>query len=287
MRSGRRGADGRRSGRPVVAGPGRGAGRSRLPRGPAYPGAVPGRPRRSPLGRALWVAAELAMTAGVLVLLLVAHQLWWTNVQAHAAARREVAALERQWTTPGPSAATTPGDDSPVVSGTPTTAATAAAPPSGDAAPAREDLAFAVIRIPRIGVTAPIAEGTSKPHILNHGYVGHYPGTAGPGQTGNFALAGHRNTHGEPFRYINRLRPGDTVEIETATYRYTYVIRRTLPQTYASDGTVVAPVPYSSVHPGARMSGVDRYITLTTCTPEFTSRYRLIVWGVLTGAHPR
>ncbi|MGW4700153.1 class E sortase, partial [Streptomyces sp. NPDC004285] len=30
-----------------------------------------------------------------------------------------------------------------------------------------------------------------------------------------------------------------------------------------------------------------RYITLTTCTPEFTSTYRMIVWGKLVDERPR
>ena len=45
--------------------------------------------RRTPLGRALWGGAELAVTFGVVVLLLVAHQLWWTNLRAHESARRD------------------------------------------------------------------------------------------------------------------------------------------------------------------------------------------------------
>ncbi|MDX2756684.1 class E sortase, partial [Streptomyces scabiei] len=47
--------------------------------------------------RALLVAAEGAVTLGLVLLLFVAHQLWWTNRQAQEAAAREVAALEREW----------------------------------------------------------------------------------------------------------------------------------------------------------------------------------------------
>ncbi|WP_410090182.1 hypothetical protein [Streptomyces sp. OR43] len=36
--------------------------------------------------RGLWTGAELVMTLGVVLLLLVAHQLWWTNRQARAEA---------------------------------------------------------------------------------------------------------------------------------------------------------------------------------------------------------
>ncbi|MDX3483505.1 class E sortase, partial [Streptomyces scabiei] len=47
--------------------------------------------------RALLVAAEGAVTLGLVLLLFVAHQLWWTNRQAQEAAAREVAELEREW----------------------------------------------------------------------------------------------------------------------------------------------------------------------------------------------
>ncbi|MCZ4118863.1 class E sortase [Streptomyces sp. H39-S7] len=246
--------------------------------------------RRTPLGRALWGAAELGVTFGVVVLLLVAHQLWWTNLRAHESARREVAALERQWEAaparaadPDPAQAPT---DAPTMDTSDDKASTKA-PQRQPTAPERDDLAYAVLRIPAIGVTAPVAQGIGKGAILNHGYVGHYPQTAQPGQTGNFAVAGHRNTHGEPFRYINRLRAGDTMTVETATGRFVYVVERTVPQTYPSDGSVIAPVPFSAVHPGARMTGAGAYITLTTCTPEYTSKYRLVVWGRLKSAQAR
>ena len=231
-------------------------------------------------GRVLWGLGEAAVTFGVLVLLLVVHQLWWSNVTGHAAARHAVAALERHWDAVAPktSEQSATARSGAVRGRAPATAADASSSgPDG----------YAVIRIPRIGVTAPIAEGVSKARVLNHGFVGHYPGTAQPGELGNFALAGHRNTHGEPFRYINRLRIGDTVSVETATARYTYVVIATVPRTSADDGTVIAPVPYSSVHPADRLTGPGHYLTLTTCTPEYTSLYRLVVWGRLRSVAPR
>lgn len=141
--------------------------------------------------------------------------------------------------------------------------------------------------MPRLSLRAPVAEGVGKAEVLNKGYVGHYPGTAQPGGAGNFAVAGHRNTHGEPFRYLDRLRRGDTVTVETAAATYTYVVGQVLPQTSAADGGVIAPVPRSRVKPSYGYDRPGYYITLTTCTPEFTSRYRLVVWGTLTSARPR
>ncbi|QIY71296.2 class E sortase [Streptomyces sp. RLB1-33] len=151
----------------------------------------------------------------------------------------------------------------------------------------RSSQAYAVLSIPRLGLRVPVAEGVSKRDVLNKGYVGHYPHTQQAGQAGNFALAGHRNTHGEPFRYINRLRRGDEIDVETAAGRYVYVVDKTLAQTSANDGGVIREVPRSTVRPAYGYSAPGYYITLTTCTPEYTSRYRLVVWGTLTSMRPR
>ncbi|KAA6224217.1 sortase [Streptomyces albofaciens JCM 4342] len=264
------------------------------------------RRRRPPAVRVLWAGAELAVTFGVLVLLLVVHQLYWTNRQAQASARDQVSRLERQWDARrAPSAAPRPGTvaPEPQPSTEPEPESTPHPEPERhgvrmsqefrstlEQAPPprpRPDAAYAVLRIPRLGLTVPVAEGTSRTAVLNKGYAGHYAHTAQPGEQGNFALAGHRNTHGEPFRRLDRLRPGDTVEVVTAAVRYTYAVDRTLPRTTPSDGTVTAPVPYSTARPGYRYTEPGAYLTLTTCTPEYSSAYRLVVWGRLTGALPR
>lgn len=52
------------------------------------------------LARGLWAGAEVAVTLGVVVLLLVVHQLWWTNRQAREGAERKVRALEQEWGSP-------------------------------------------------------------------------------------------------------------------------------------------------------------------------------------------
>ncbi|NUW05291.1 class E sortase, partial [Streptomyces sp. CAI 127] len=38
---------------------------------------------------------------------------------------------------------------------------------------------------------------------------------------------------------------------------------------------------------GSGFTKPGRYLTLTTCTPEFTSTYRLIVWGKMVDERPR
>ncbi|MEV5969745.1 class E sortase [Streptomyces sp. NPDC051921] len=224
-------------------------------------------------------------------MLLVVHQLWWTNEQARAEAVRSVHALEREWdaSPPAVSPSGTPGaapSDGPAPDVTPSREAASDGSPSGGArdeegtAPAPSS-AYAVLRIPRLGLSVPVAAGVGKRDVLDRGYVGHYPGTAQPGRTGNFALAGHRNTHGEPFRYINRLQEGDRITVRTRAGTFTYRVDRVLPQTSARDTGVIEPVPRSLVHPSYGYDRPGAYLTLTTCTPEFTSRYRLVVWAEL------
>ncbi|PBC63446.1 class E sortase [Streptomyces sp. Tue6028] len=276
----------------------------------AHPGGVRGRVpgvvhhgtrrRRALRRRALWTGGELLVTVGLVLLLLVVHQLWWTNRQARHGAERKVQALEREWGEPradasapagGPGGGAASDGDS---DGGPDPAEGASpaggrrtSTAGGSGQQPRWSQAYAVLTVPRLSLRVPVAEGVSKPGVLDKGYVGHYKGTQQPGQAGNFALAGHRNTHGEPFRYINRLRRGDTITVETRTALYTYVVDRTLPQTSPSDGGVIRSVPRSTVRPSYGYSEPGYYITLTTCTPEYTSRYRLAVWGVLRSMRPR
>ncbi|MBD3934309.1 class E sortase [Streptomyces chumphonensis] len=205
---------------------------------------------------------ELFITCGVLLLLFVAYQLWWTNVQAGFERQQATSRLEEKWD------------------------AREAAERRPDAFEPGEG--FALMYLPTLDVAVPVAEGIDKDGVLDKGLVGHYDEASGLetampwDEEGNFAVAGHRNTHGEPFRYINRLRAGDPIVVETADTYYVYEMTSVLPQTTPSDVEVIAPVP-----PKSGFTEPGRYVTLTTCTPEFTSKYRLIVWGKMVEERPR
>ncbi|MFF0132351.1 class E sortase [Streptomyces mirabilis] len=256
------------------------------------------RRRRAAYRRVVWGGGEVLVTVGLLLLLLVVHQLWWTNRQAREGAERKVQALEKEWGSgeaegkgqelgagvSGAGSGASSGGGSGASGGGGSGASTGSGRARGTP---RSSQAYAVLSIPRLGLRVPVAEGVGKRDVLNKGYVGHYPHTQQAGQAGNFALAGHRNTHGEPFRYINQLRRGDEIDVETAAGRYVYVVDKTLPQTSAKDGGVIREVPRSTVRPAYGYSAPGYYITLTTCTPEYTSRYRLVVWGKLTSMRPR
>ncbi|MCZ4086193.1 class E sortase, partial [Streptomyces sp. H34-S5] len=76
------------------------------------PVVVQGRVRGAPrvaFARVLWACAEVVTTVGVVVALLVVHQVWWTNRQAVAAAQDRVRALEREWGA-GPAAPAVPAE---------------------------------------------------------------------------------------------------------------------------------------------------------------------------------
>ncbi|MFJ6832635.1 class E sortase [Streptomyces sp. NPDC091209] len=204
------------------------------------------------------MVGEVFITTGVLMLLFVTYQLWWSNVRAHEQAGSATQHLQQDWA----NGKRNPGTFSP-------------------------GQGFAILHIPKLDVVAPIAEGTSKTDVLDRGMVGHYGEaplkTAMPdAKTGNFALAGHRNTHGEPFRYINRLKPGDDIVVETQDDYYVYKMTSILPVTSPSNTSVLDPIPK-----GSTFTAPGRYITLTTCTPEFTSKYRMIVWGKMVEDRPR
>lgn len=148
-----------------------------------------------------------------------------------------------------------------------------------------EGTADAVVRIPRFGddYAVPVLEGTSD-EVLAAGY-GHFTGTADPGEVGNYALAAHRVTHGQPLAEMPDLEVGDEVIVETADTIYTYRLvtsgdALTVPFTA---GWVLDPLPENpdpgGVDPGLRPGA--RVLTLTTCSELFHTDDRLVAFGTL------
>jgi sortase A len=79
-----------------------------------------------------------------------------------------------------------------------------------------------VLRIPRLGIEAPVLEGTSE-FVLNRG-VGHIEDTPKPGGEGNSGLAGHRDGF---FRGLKDIVAGDVLELETRTSVSRYRVDKT------------------------------------------------------------
>ncbi|MET8505504.1 class E sortase [Streptomyces sp. NPDC004787] len=210
--------------------------------------------------------SELCVTAGALIVLFVGYLLHWTGVRADDATAGQLAGLQQEWV------------DRPVEPppGTPAAPGASAAP-----RPYTAGKAFAVMYVPRFGREWewPVLEGTAV-GTLKKG-LGHYAGTARLGETGNFAVAGHRRTYGDPFKDVPRLREGDAVVLTDGTTWFTYRVDRAPLRTVPTDTAVIDPVPRKS-----GFDGPGRYLTLTTCDPEWGSSHRLIVWAHLDATRP-
>jgi sortase A len=138
--------------------------------------------------------------------------------------------------------------------------------------------AIGLLRIPALGdaYQVPILNGTEL-GVLAKG-VGRYSSTAQPGQIGNFALAGYRVTHGQPFARLLELNTGDEIIVETRDAVYTYVLDEPPKQHTVSDTDtwVIDPVPGQP-----ELKPNQPLITLTTCPDLFHSSKRSVGFGHL------
>lgn len=149
----------------------------------------------------------------------------------------------------------------------------------------------AIIRIPRFGddYAVPVLAGTSDA-VLTKGY-GHFEDSADPGQKGNYAVAAHRVTHGEPLRDMPELEVGDEVVVETREAIYTYELitggddlEVTFHDTWVVDPLPTNPKP-GGVQPPQKKG--QRLLTLTTCAEIFHTDNRLIAFGELVSKEKR
>ena len=120
------------------------------------------------------------------------------------------------------------------------------------------------LEIPRLDVDVVVVEGTSLAAL--HAGAGHYPRTPLPGERGNVAIAGHRTTYGKPFNRMDELVPGDRVILTTPLGRHVYEIEQR--------PRVVEPNDWSVIHEYPKRGS---YLTLTSCHPEGSADYRIVV----------
>ena len=102
--------------------------------------------------------------------------------------------------------------------------------------------------VPRLGMSTIVVEGDDD-SVLKLG-VGHVPGTALPGQTGNAALAGHRDTF---FRPLRNVRVGDEILWTSPEFSGRYRVEST---------EVVDPELTAALKPARGAT-----LTLITCYP--------------------
>ena len=223
---------------------------------------------------------QLLLTAGFVVLLFIVYEVYitnWFSDRAQAHVKSELRTEFVQGKNPLPSGRLAlPGGTGPSV-------------PDGTG--------IAILYIPRLGqdYSWAIVQGTNAADLATG--PGHYDKSALPGQVGNFAVAGHRVGHGEPFLNLDHLRFNDAVIVQTESKWFVYRVLGDTGNIDApdpavdnlpgrevvdpGDGAVVAPVPD---HPGQVPS--LRLMTMTTCTPKFSSSHRMAVHGKLVASYP-
>src|SRR4029434_3952377 len=102
----------------------------------------------------------------------------------------------------------------------PAQAVHAAVPPSGSLARERQPErgeTLGMLEVPRLKLSVVVLEG-SDDGVLKKG-PGHIEDTAYPGELGNVAIAGHRDTHFRPLRHI-RLNDEVILRSKKTTMRY-------------------------------------------------------------------
>ncbi len=216
---------------------------------------------------------ELAMTAGVVILLFVVYELYFTGIateHAQSHLERTFQAEVRSGIAPSRTPALGAG------------IALMYAPALGS----RSSWHFIVVEGTgesqlaqgpgHYEYPAALAKVLNLPHVAARGDTP----SAFPGQVGNFVVSGHRTTHAHPFFNADRFKPGDAVIFETSTTWYVYRVTSTA-SVLPTDVDVTFPVPGK---PGATAS--QALLTLTTCNPRYSASHRLVINGVLAYSQP-
>lgn len=149
----------------------------------------------------------------------------------------------------------------------------AARAPAAASARPRKGAVIARIQISRMRLKTEVREGVGEA-VLRRG-VGHYPRTALPGQEGNTVLLGHRTTWARPFHDLDRVKRGDRIVLRAGGKSYVYKARSSH-VIEPTDRRALEPVPFKR-----RSAPNGAYVTLITCTPKGSDRYRLVVVGKL------
>jgi sortase A len=213
---------------------------------------------------------QFLITAGIVILLFVVYELWITGLYTSAWQHKHLTQLEETWRHGGIEISTA----DPHVANIPLG--------SG----------IAVLYIPRFGkgYHMVIVEGTGTSDLEKG--PGHYPGTAFPGQVGNFAVAGHRTTYLHPFYNINEMRKGDAIVLKTKTMWFTYRVEDSPPAKgypHVPYQEIVNPTDVAVAYavpdqPNADAKPSLKMLTFTSCNPRYSAAQRIVVHAVLTQA---
>lgn len=128
--------------------------------------------------------------------------------------------------------------------------------------------------IPSLNISAPVipnVSGVKKEYLkaLENGLV-HFKSTLLPGQGGNIVIFGHSSyyqdrpgNYKDIFKDLEKIKKGDIIKITLNSKKYLYKVSATY---------VVDPGEVKYLNPSK-----EEKLTLITCIPPGTTRYRLIV----------
>ena len=195
----------------------------------------------------------ILISVAIYAVAVIGYRLIWTNFIAEQEAKSKTISIREEWNTPNVEATTKPS------------------------------AGFAFLYIPRLRDSVwelPISQGIDSTQLETG--TGHYPKSALPGESGNFAVAGHRSGNGEPFADFDRLQQGDRIVIETKDKWFVYVLDQDI-EVKPDEVWVLDPNPAGL----ASTVGTDKLITLTTCTPRYGTTGRWIWWGHIVEELPK
>ncbi|MDO5033799.1 MAG: class E sortase [Actinomycetaceae bacterium] len=216
------------------------------------------------------VLGELMITASVVLGLFIFWQLYWTTWEVEEDREMAIAQFEEQL----------PEVKVEEVVPEPRTDA----PP--EFVPVEYGETMGILHIPVWdNMKVPVVHGTAQ-YLLDQALGGHYEMTQWPGEVGNFAVAAHRRSYGNNFRYVDTLEEGTPVVMETSNAFLVYKVFKkeiVLPE----QAEVVNPVP----HEPLGTVPDKRLLTMTTCSTEtggqFGNSHRYIVYLELQHWTPR
>jgi len=235
------------------------------------------------LARVLAAVGRVMITAGVLILLFVAYQLWGTGIRTAQAQDdleeeldEQLEAAESAVVSTTSSTSTTSTTLDPASTTTSRLPVTTAAPLPPELLPAAGEAAGRIV-IDAIGVDFVFVEGVGVSDLKKG--PGHYPSSPLPGQAGNAAIAGHRTTYGAPFANVDRLEPGDEIRITTVQGEFTYEVRAT--EIVEPSQVEVLDADYWDFDADGQPE--PNVLTLTACHPRYSARQRIIIGAELVG----
>lgn len=131
---------------------------------------------------------------------------------------------------------------------------------------------IATINIPQLDLNYAVVHGDGAVQLKVA--IGHMPGTPLPGLPGNAVLAGHRTSNGRPFYDLDQLAAGQQFTIAATYGTFTYQVTRQ---------ETIEP---SNVAAVATNDWSTSSVSLYSCTPRGSTRFRLVVHATLINSVP-